>query len=72
MNSRKMRARINLIYTGICLRNNLFYRPELIDAPPHDGNDGGAPTATVGGCLMRLVREDGWEICPRGLGNGEE
>ena len=34
MNSRKMHARINLIYTGICLRNNLFYRPELIDAPP--------------------------------------
>ena len=30
------------------------------------------PPATVGGCLMRLVREDGWEICPRGLGNGEE
>jgi len=26
MNSRKMRARINLIYTGICLRNNLFER----------------------------------------------
>ena len=34
MNSRKMRARINLFFTGICLRNNLFYRPELIDAPP--------------------------------------
>ena len=43
MNSRKMRARINLIYTAICLRNNLFYRPELTGAPPHDGNDGDAP-----------------------------
>ena len=30
------------------------------------------PPATVGGCLMRLVREDGGQTCPRGRGDGEE
>eukprot|EP01048_Picozoa_sp_COSAG05_P029924 COSAG05_NODE_10109_length_581_cov_3.356108_1_plen_88_part_01 len=41
-----MHARIYLIYTGICARNNIFYKPELtciVAPPPHDGNDGGAP-----------------------------
>ena len=31
-----------------------------------------APTATVGGCLMRLMREKGGQTCPRRLRKGGE
>ena len=37
-----------------------------------DVDDAAPPPTTVGGCLTRLVRENGVQTCPRGRGNGEE
>ena len=36
-----------------------------------DGDDAAPPPTTVGGCLTRLVRENGVQTCPIGRGNGE-
>ena len=37
-----------------------------------DVDDAAPPPTTVGGCLTRLVRENGVQTCPRRRGNGEE